>query len=215
MTNHCASTRRRDALSHNLVIYPWRYGSYPARPWVNSHGCDRAIAQDAETVLGRLEIFSDARVARAEMSRRTGHYIIRRGWSKSMASATIGEAGDLLLLPLAKPRGRRALSTTTAMMTKPAKWIAFISGALFRMGRERDGCPARKPPGFQAQNIDRQARRWNKIRSTEEYVGGRLRRPKSKDAPLEWLYQLRDRQQQLCQRQGARLIKGRDLPWEK
>ena len=51
----------------------------------------------------------------------------------------------------------------------------------------------------------------NKIRSTEENVG--IPQADRKENLLEWLYQLRDRQRQ-HQRQGAWLIKGRDLPWE-
>ena len=51
----------------------------------------------------------------------------------------------------------------------------------------------------------------NKIRSTEENVG--VAYAGRSENLLEWLYQLRDRQRQ-HQRQGAWLIKGRDLPWE-
>jgi gentisate 1,2-dioxygenase len=51
----------------------------------------------------------------------------------------------------------------------------------------------------------------NKIRSTEENVG--VAYADRSENLLEWLYQLRDRQRQ-HQRQGAWLIKGRDLPWE-
>jgi quercetin dioxygenase-like cupin family protein len=51
----------------------------------------------------------------------------------------------------------------------------------------------------------------NKTRSTEENVG--IAYADRKENLLEWLYRLRDRQRQ-HQRQGAWLIKGRDLPWE-
>jgi quercetin dioxygenase-like cupin family protein len=51
----------------------------------------------------------------------------------------------------------------------------------------------------------------NKTRSTEENVG--IAYGDRTENLLEWLYQLRDRQRQ-HQRQGAWLIKGRDLPWE-
>ena len=51
----------------------------------------------------------------------------------------------------------------------------------------------------------------NKIRPTEENVG--VAYADRSENLLEWLYQLRDRQRQ-HQRQGAWLIKGRDLPWE-
>ena len=51
----------------------------------------------------------------------------------------------------------------------------------------------------------------NKIRSTEANVG--VAYAARSENLLEWLYQLRDRQRQ-HQRQGAWLIKGRDLPWE-
>ncbi len=51
----------------------------------------------------------------------------------------------------------------------------------------------------------------SKIRSTEENVG--VAYSDRTENLLEWLYQLRDRQRQ-HQRQGAWLIKGRDLPWE-
>ena len=51
----------------------------------------------------------------------------------------------------------------------------------------------------------------NKIRSTEANVG--VAYASRSENLLEWLYQLRDRQRQ-HQRQGAWLIKGRDLPWE-
>ena len=51
----------------------------------------------------------------------------------------------------------------------------------------------------------------NKIRSTEENVG--VAYADRSENLLEWLYRLRDRQRQ-HQRQGAWLIKGRDLPWE-
>jgi gentisate 1,2-dioxygenase len=51
----------------------------------------------------------------------------------------------------------------------------------------------------------------NKIRSTEESVG--VRYADRAENLLEWLYQLRDRQRQ-HQRQGAWLIKGRELPSE-
>jgi quercetin dioxygenase-like cupin family protein len=51
----------------------------------------------------------------------------------------------------------------------------------------------------------------NKSRSTEENLG--VRYADRGENLLEWLYQLRDRQRQ-HQRQGAWLIKGRNLPWE-
>lgn len=51
----------------------------------------------------------------------------------------------------------------------------------------------------------------NKVRSTDENVGAAY--AERDENLLEWLYQLRDRQRQ-DQRQGAWLIKGRDLPWE-
>ena len=51
----------------------------------------------------------------------------------------------------------------------------------------------------------------NKIRSTEANVG--IAHADRTENLLEWLYRLRDRQRQ-HQRQGAWLIKGRDLPWE-
>jgi len=51
----------------------------------------------------------------------------------------------------------------------------------------------------------------NKIRSTEENLGAAY--AGRSENLLEWLYQLRDRQRR-HQRQGAWLIKGRDLPWE-
>ena len=51
----------------------------------------------------------------------------------------------------------------------------------------------------------------NKMRSTEENVG--MAYADRSENLLDWLYQLRDRQRQ-HQRQGAWLIKGRDLPWE-
>ena len=51
----------------------------------------------------------------------------------------------------------------------------------------------------------------NKNRSTDENVG--IPHADRKENLLEWLYQLRDRQRQ-NQRQGAWLIKGRDIPWE-
>ena len=50
-----------------------------------------------------------------------------------VADATIGEAGDLLLLPLAKPGGVEH-KHYNRYDDKPAKWIAFISGALFEWG---------------------------------------------------------------------------------
>ncbi len=51
----------------------------------------------------------------------------------------------------------------------------------------------------------------NKLRSNEETLGVAYT-DRTKNL-LEWLYQLRDRQRH-HQRQGAWLIKGRDLPWE-
>jgi gentisate 1,2-dioxygenase len=51
----------------------------------------------------------------------------------------------------------------------------------------------------------------NKIRPTEENLG--VAYSDRSENLLEWLYQLRDRQRQ-HQRQGAWLIKGRDLPGE-
>jgi quercetin dioxygenase-like cupin family protein len=51
----------------------------------------------------------------------------------------------------------------------------------------------------------------NKNRSTDENVG--ISHADRQENLLEWLYQLRDRQRQ-HQRQGAWLIKGRDIPWE-
>jgi quercetin dioxygenase-like cupin family protein len=51
----------------------------------------------------------------------------------------------------------------------------------------------------------------NKTRSTEEHTG--VAYADRSENLLEWLYQLRDRQR-AHQRQGAWLIKGRDLPWE-
>ena len=51
----------------------------------------------------------------------------------------------------------------------------------------------------------------NKIRSIEENLG--VAHSDRTENVLEWLYQLRDRQRR-HQRQGAWLIKGRDLPWE-
>src|SRR5436309_13919804 len=51
----------------------------------------------------------------------------------------------------------------------------------------------------------------NKNRSTEENVG--IPHADRAENLLEWLYQHRDRQRQ-HHRQGAWLIKGRDLPWE-
>jgi hypothetical protein len=77
------------------------------------------------------------------------------------------------------------------------------------MGRQRNG-PTRKPPGFQSQE-QRPEPSMNKIRPIEENVG--VRYADKKENLLEWLYELRDRQRQ-HQRQGAWLIKGRDLPWE-
>ncbi|HZS95374.1 MAG TPA: hypothetical protein VFA40_01235 [Terriglobales bacterium] len=77
------------------------------------------------------------------------------------------------------------------------------------MGRERNGA-ARKPSGFQSEKHCREST-MNKIRSTEENVG--VAYADRSENLLEWLYQLRDRQRQ-HQRQGAWLIKGRDLPWE-
>lgn len=50
-----------------------------------------------------------------------------------------------------------------------------------------------------------------KIRSPEENLGAAY--ADRSENMLEWLYRLRDRQRQ-HQRQGAWLIKGRDLPWE-
>src|SRR6266496_1753456 len=77
------------------------------------------------------------------------------------------------------------------------------------MGRKRNGA-ARKPPGLQIQK-QRAELTMSKIRSTEENVG--VAYSDRTENLLEWLYQLRDRQRQ-HQRQGAWLIKGRDLPWE-
>jgi quercetin dioxygenase-like cupin family protein len=51
----------------------------------------------------------------------------------------------------------------------------------------------------------------NKPRSTDENLG--VPYADGSENLLEWLYQLRDRQRQ-HQRQGAWLIKGRDLRWE-
>ena len=51
----------------------------------------------------------------------------------------------------------------------------------------------------------------NKIRSSEENLG--VARSDRSENLLDWLYRLRDRQRE-HQRQGAWLIKGRDLPWE-
>jgi gentisate 1,2-dioxygenase len=51
----------------------------------------------------------------------------------------------------------------------------------------------------------------NKLRSVEENLG--IPCADRTENLLEWLYQLRDRQRQ-HQRQGAWLIKGRDLAWE-
>ena len=51
----------------------------------------------------------------------------------------------------------------------------------------------------------------NKTRSTEENLGAA--HADRADNLLEWLYRLRDRQRE-HQRNGAWLIKGRDLPWE-
>ena len=51
----------------------------------------------------------------------------------------------------------------------------------------------------------------NKVQPTEENLG--IEYSDRADNLLEWLYRLRDRQRQ-NQRQGAWLIKGRDLPWE-
>jgi len=50
-----------------------------------------------------------------------------------------------------------------------------------------------------------------KLHSVEENLGAPY--AERTENLLEWLYQLRDRQRQ-HQRQGAWLIKGRDLPWE-
>jgi gentisate 1,2-dioxygenase len=51
----------------------------------------------------------------------------------------------------------------------------------------------------------------NNTRSVEENLGASY--ADRTENLLEWLYQLRDRQRE-HQRQGAWLIKGRDLPWE-
>ena len=78
-------------------------------------------------------------------------YILEgEGWSEVDGERHDWEAGDLLLLPL-KPGGVEH-KHYNRYEDKPAKWIAFISGALFEWGAS-EMVQLENHPDFKAKNI--------------------------------------------------------------
>ena len=83
-------------------------------------------------------------------------YIIEgEGWSEVDGERHDWEAGDLLLLPL-KPGGVEH-KHYNRYDDKPAKWIAFISGALFEWGAS-EMVQIENHPDFKAKTDRRSAR---------------------------------------------------------
>jgi gentisate 1,2-dioxygenase len=83
-------------------------------------------------------------------------YILEgEGWSEVDGERHDWEAGDLLLLPL-KPGGVEH-KHYNRYEDKPAKWIAFISGALFEWGAS-EMVQLENHPDFKAKNIARSQR---------------------------------------------------------
>jgi mannose-6-phosphate isomerase-like protein (cupin superfamily) len=80
-------------------------------------------------------------------------YILEgEGWSEVDGERHDWEAGDLLLLPL-KPGGVEH-KHYNRYEDKPAKWIAFISGALFEWGAS-EMVQLENHPDFKSKNIAR------------------------------------------------------------
>ncbi len=136
-------------------------------PWVMSRQAlvkhymwpSRYSGLTPETVLDDWNIFvQDIKVHSGKHRHQGGLviYIIEgEGWSEVDGERHDWEAGDLLLLPL-KPGGVEH-KHYNRYDDKPAKWIAFISGALFEWGAS-EMVQLENHPDFKAKNIARSAR---------------------------------------------------------
>ena len=136
-------------------------------PWVMSRQAlvkhymwpSRYSGETPETVLDDWNIFvQDIKVHSGKHRHQGGLviYIIEgEGWSEVDGERHDWEAGDLLLLPL-KPGGVEH-KHYNRYDDKPAKWIAFISGALFEWGAS-EMVQLENHPDFKAKNIARSIR---------------------------------------------------------
>ncbi|HSE85630.1 MAG TPA: cupin domain-containing protein [Candidatus Binatia bacterium] len=119
----------------------------------------RYSRENPETVLDDWNIFvQDIKVHSGKHRHQGGLviYIIEgEGWSEVDGERHDWEAGDLLLLPL-KPGGVEH-KHYNRYDDKPAKWIAFISGALFEWGAS-EMVQIENHPDFKSKNSARSAR---------------------------------------------------------
>ena len=106
-----------------------------------------------ETVLDDWNIFVQDIKVHSGKHRHQGGLVIYilegEGWSEVDGERHDWEAGDLLLLPL-KPGGVEH-KHYNRYDDKPAKWIAFISGALFEWGAS-EMVQVENHPDFKAKN---------------------------------------------------------------